>query len=306
MSQKVSVAGICAIDVAWSSNALYFFYRADVMGDSIVVRFLRFSTCSTVDIIPSSSHFRSRTTFEQAEKARLEPESRKGQLQSTCYASRFFGIMIAAPVSTYLYSGYGPGPVVILLACAPLPIIPLLYLFSEDRMRQVQSTKDQCIEIWNTVCCRAVWQPLGFLFLYNLLQVQNSAWRQYLKTVLGFTAQELNSLLVASYIFLFIGTIAYKYFFLQASWRRVYQFCILINGLLTATQLLLIRQKTFGISNFWFSLGDDAAQEFISGVQFLVRLKVEKTPMIYLVQSHACLFHLAWIDHDGKSVSTWQ
>ena len=206
-----------------------------------------------------------------AEKARLEPKSRKGQLQSTCYASRFFGLMVAAPLSTVLYSHYGPGSVVWVIACTPLPIVPLLFAFSEDKVTEIQSTKEQLNEIWNTVQCRAVWQPLGFLYIYNLLQVQNSAWRQFLSTVLDFTAEELNSLLVASYIFLFIGTMAYKQYFLKTSWRRVYQFCILTNGLLTCTQLMLIRGKTFGLSDFWFSLGDDAAQEFISGVQFLVR-----------------------------------
>ncbi|CAJ1948481.1 unnamed protein product [Cylindrotheca closterium] len=215
-------------------------WMADVMGDSIV-----------------------------AEKARLEPKSRKGQLQSTCYASRFFGMMVAAPLSTVMYSHYGPGSVVLLIACTPLPIVPILFAFSESKARPSQPIKEHLTEIWHAVCFRAVWQPLGFLYFFNLLQVQNSAWRQYLSTVLDFTAQELNWLLVASYIFTFVGTMAYKEYFLKTSWRRVYQFCILTNGLLTCTQLLLIKGKTFGLSNFWFSLGDDAAQEFISGVQFL-------------------------------------
>jgi MFS family permease len=105
-------------------------WMADVMGDSIM-----------------------------AEKARLEPEERRGQMQSTCYASRFFGIMIAAPVSTYLYSEYGPGPIVFLLACAPLPILPLLYLFSENRTDHVQSTKQQFDLEYGlpSVCLAAPW-----------------------------------------------------------------------------------------------------------------------------------------------------
>ena len=110
-------------------------WMADVMGDSIV-----------------------------AERARLEPEHAKGQLQSTCYACRFFGIMIAAPTSTFLYSYFGPGSVVLLLAFTPLPMVPLLYFFQEDQTVKLQSTKEQCNEIWNTCCSRAVWQPLGFLF----------------------------------------------------------------------------------------------------------------------------------------------
>ena len=201
--------------------------------------------------------------------------------------------MIAAPTSSFLYSYYGPGAVVLLLSFTPLPMLPLLYLYHEDRNAKFQSTKEQCKEIFNTCCSRAVWQPIGFLFrkfgllhpksksntsaytlvkVFNLLQVQNAAWRQYLSSVLGFSSQQLNSLLVASYVFLFLGTLCYKFYFLQTSWRLVYQFCILVNGLLTAMQLLLIKQKTFGLSNYWFALGDDAAAEFVQGVQFLVRL----------------------------------
>lgn len=217
-------------------------------------------------------HLFSHVSVLQAEKARLEPKSRKGQLQSTCYASRFFGLMVAAPLSTVLYSHFGPSSVVLMIACTPLPIVPFLLAFSETKFRHMQSTREQVIDIWNAVCVRAVWQPLGFLYIYNLLQVQNSAWRQYLSTVLDFTAEELNLLLVVSYIFVFIGTMAYKQYFLKTSWRRVYQLCILTNGLLTCSQLLLIRGKTFGLSDFWFSLGDDAAQEFIHGIQFLVGL----------------------------------
>eukprot|EP00545_Synedropsis_sp_CCMP1620_P001146 CAMPEP_0119019384 /NCGR_PEP_ID=MMETSP1176-20130426/21657_1 /TAXON_ID=265551 /ORGANISM="Synedropsis recta cf, Strain CCMP1620" /LENGTH=289 /DNA_ID=CAMNT_0006973563 /DNA_START=52 /DNA_END=918 /DNA_ORIENTATION=- len=72
------------------------FWLADVMGDSIV-----------------------------AEKAKLEIE--KGHIQSSCYAARFFGLMIAAPCSTYIYSTMGPQSVISLLAILPLVILPTLY-----------------------------------------------------------------------------------------------------------------------------------------------------------------------------------
>jgi hypothetical protein len=177
--------------------------------------------------------------------------------------------MLAAPLSTFCYSYYGPGSVVILLALTPLPMIPLIYVLQEDFHLEIPSTRDQLQEIWNTVSSRSVWQPMAFIYLYNLLQVQNLAWKQYLQTVLNFGATELNALLVVSYMCLFVGTVAYKFLFLHSSWRRVYQVCIVVNGILTALQLLLITGHTFGLSDFWFALGDDAAAEFISGVQFL-------------------------------------
>jgi hypothetical protein len=214
------------------------FWLADVMGDSIV-----------------------------AEKAKLEIE--KGHIQSTCYAARFFGLMIAAPCSTVLYSTLGPHYVISLLAILPLVILPTLYYLTEKRNAPVKSTRDQCGEIWKTVCSRAVWQPMGFVYLYNLLQVSNGAWKEFQKTVLGFTSNQLNIILIVAYVLLYLGVLAYKYYFITWSWRTVYVFTTLLNGVFSALQVLLIYGITFGLSPFLFALGDDAFAEFIGGIQFL-------------------------------------
>ena len=214
------------------------FWLADVMGDSIV-----------------------------AEKAKLERV--KGHIQSTCYACRFFGLMMAAPLSTVLYSTVGPVYVIALLAMLPLTSLPLIFMLKEDRNVPVKSTSDQCSEIYKTVCSRAVWQPMGFVYLYNILQVGNGAWREFLKTVLKFTSNQLNSILIVAYVLLYFGILAYKYYFITWSWRSVYIFTTLINGFFSALQVLLIHGITFGLSNFVFALGDDAFSEFIGGIQFL-------------------------------------
>ena len=138
------------------------FWYADVMADSVV-----------------------------AEKAKLEPEGSRGALQSTCYALRFFALMVFAPVSTAMYPTWGPNSIVFLLGFLPLCIMPLVYNFREEFHPVVLTTKEQCAEIWNTVCSRAVWQPMGFVYLYNVLQIGNSAWKQFLVSTLGFTSVEV-------------------------------------------------------------------------------------------------------------------
>jgi hypothetical protein len=100
---------------------------ADVMGDSVV-----------------------------AEKAKLEPPHAVGSTQSSCYSYRFFGLMIAAPFSAGLYKWFGPYYVILLMAALPLSILPLVYMLGEVRYGEVASTRDQCNEIWNTVCSRYV------------------------------------------------------------------------------------------------------------------------------------------------------
>merc|ERR1711957_903024 len=55
----------------------------------------------------------------------------------------------------------------------------------------------------------------------------------------------------------------------MGSWRSIYVVTTLLNGILSIGQIMLIKGYTFGLSNFWFALGDDAMADFIAGIQFL-------------------------------------
>jgi MFS family permease len=90
------------------------FWMADVMGDSIV-----------------------------AEKAKLEPAHSRGSLQSSCYSYRFFGLMVAVPFSSVLYSNFGPYYIILLLSLLPLSILPLVYMLGEVRYAPIASTREQ-------------------------------------------------------------------------------------------------------------------------------------------------------------------
>lgn len=204
-----------------------------------------------------------------AEKAKLEPPQSRGSIQSSCYSYRFFGFMVAAAFSSALYKHSGPGIVIALLALLPLSVLPLVYMLGENRYAPVASTREQCGEIWKTVCSRSVWQPLSFVYLYNVLQVGNGAWKQFLRTTLGFTASQLNAIYIASCVLIYLGILTYKYYLIQFSWRFVYIVTTLLNGIFSILQVLLIMGITFGLSDFWFALGDDAFAEFIQGIQFL-------------------------------------
>jgi hypothetical protein len=245
-----------------------------------------------------------------AEKAKLEPLHARGSIQSSCYAYRFFGKMIAVPCATYLYSQVGPGAVFALLSALPLAVLPLIWFLQETpvvvgnkshvliqhqaiptttttttdddavpsssltlphlQLYQVlPSTREQCQEIWNAVCSRAVWQPMAFVYLFNLLQVNNGAWKQFLKTTLGFTANDLNIILIVTYVLMYFGILAYKYGMLHWSWRSVYILTTVLSAMLSLLQVLLIQGRTFGISKFFFCLGDEAFTDFIHGIQYM-------------------------------------
>ncbi len=61
-------------------------------------------------------------------------------------------------------------------------------------------------------------------------------------------------------------------FIFQASWRVIYVYSMFLTTFFSLLQLLLIFQintKYLHISNYFFALGDDVIQAYISGIQFL-------------------------------------
>merc|ERR1719148_650750 len=128
------------------------------------------------------------------------------------------------------------------MAILPSLVLPLIYFYKERRVSSVDvDIKEQCYEIWNTVCSRAVWQPMGFVYLYNVMQVGNAAWREFLKSVLGFTSTQLNALLIAAYVLLYLGVMSYKFYFISWTWRAVYIVTTLLNGFFSILQVCLIQ-----------------------------------------------------------------
>jgi BT1 family len=149
-------------------------------------------------------------------------------------------------------------------------LFPFLYFFKEDQNVSIHSIQHQCHEIWNTICSQSVWEPMAFIYIFNLLQVPNPAWRQFLATAYHFSSTQLNLLVVTTYALLLAGMILYKCCFLQTSWRRIFLICILFNAMCSSLQLVMISFKIPKHWNpFWFALGDDALMELMIGIQKL-------------------------------------
>lgn len=206
-----------------------------------------------------------------AEKARHEPPALRGSLQSSCYSARFFATLVGAPTGLVAYT-YGPDKVLLIMALAPVFLVTLpLVRLRESKVSElyIPSPREQCQAIWEAVCRRSVWQPMSFVFLFNVLQTGNGAWRLFLRSKLNFTSVQLNTILVASYGLLFLGIETYKRLLWNWSWRSVYFLTVFAGFVLSLGQIALITGHTFGIPPFLFSMGDDCFAQFVAGIQFL-------------------------------------
>jgi len=233
------------------------------------------------------------------ERSTKECEEDHGHLQSLVYAVRFGAAVVGAVLGGLVYNEgwefsmtFGQ----ILCVAGVLPLVLLLPSlgFVKDMRRPrspsvvvaaagegaVVSVVQEVIEveghppvsqqlrqIWDTVTLRVVFQPMAFIFIYNLFQVPNVSWNSFLQLTLGFTPVMLGALSFGGRLMTFVGILIYKRYFLRSSWRAVYVFSTVLLALLSVLQLLLIFQiNTYlGISNFLFSLGDDVMSAFITG-----------------------------------------
>ncbi len=130
----------------------------------------------------------------------------------------------------------------------------------------------QIEQIWQTVQLKAVWKPMAFVYLFNILQIPNVAWQSYLQKTLHFQPWVLGLSVLLGSIMTFVGILAYKFYFFKVTWRLIYIYSMLLTTFFSLLQIVLIFQwnKTYlHMSNYCFSLGDDVITAYISGIQFL-------------------------------------
>jgi len=206
-----------------------------------------------------------------AEKCKYETDADRGNLQVCCYALRGFGMAVTIPISSFTYSThYGPWYIIMASATIPIFHLPFLYHLQETRVLVPEfSPREQLQQLWKTACSRVVWQPMLFVFTYGVFSVSNAAWREFLKSRLGFTANQLNSLLFFGGALSVLGVAVYKFILIRWSWRTIFIIGVIFNGVFSLLQILLIRGQTFGLDPFLFSLGDEGVMDFLLGTQFI-------------------------------------
>ncbi|GMH48104.1 hypothetical protein TrRE_jg11835 [Triparma retinervis] len=212
------------------------------------------------------------------ERSKYEPEHKKGSAQATCYSVRFFGGILGSLGGCTLYNkqnwGWGLSFSEVCALCAALPLailvpaVPFLYELDGE----AKSVREQVEDIWDMVQLKAVWKPMTFIYIYNLLQTPNVAWNSYLQLTLEFPAWFIGFVALVGSIMTFLGIVIYKKFFMKSSWRAIYVVSSLLTTMFSCMQLILIfgwNERYLHISNYPFAMGDDVIQQFLGGIQFL-------------------------------------
>lgn len=202
------------------------------------------------------------------ERAKLETEETRGTLQTTCYIFRGLGMVVGSIFGAALYNrsswGWGLNISQIFLLNCIVPLISIGWTFqSLIELSPIDTEIDLSLQVknvWKTLQLRAVWKPMAFIYTYNVFQVPNSAWSNFLINGLDFSDFDLGLLTIAAAVMTYSGLIVYKQYFFNVGWQTIYIGSTSLGVCFSFMQLLLIYQVNvaLGIPNLAFSLGDTA------------------------------------------------
>lgn len=195
------------------------------------------------------------------ERVRLESQAVTGSLQSLCWSASALGGIIAAYLGGILLEYVSVRTVFAITAMFPLIVLGVSWLIDEHPVSSNHShhvITQQVQTLWQTVKQRSIWMPVLFIFLWQATPSSGSAFFFFVTNDLGFQPEFLGRLNLVSSVAGLLGVWIFQQFLKAVPIRKIIAWSIILSTLLSLTALILVTHanRTIGISDEWFSLGD--------------------------------------------------
>lgn len=228
------------------------------------------------------------------ELSRGKPQSEAGSLQSLCWASVSVGSVVSAYFSGSLVEVYGVRPVFLITACFPLLVGLAATAIPETRVlsRRVAPTgrvshagvgdnihtetlrrtfANQGKALWGALREKSILYPAIFVFLWQATPSAGTAMLFFETNELGFTTEFLGRIQLLASVASLVGVGVYNGLLKDVELRKIFLWTAILGTGLGMTQLMLITgvNRTLGISDQVFALGDSALLTVLGQVSFM-------------------------------------
>ncbi|KAA8527621.1 hypothetical protein F0562_034984 [Nyssa sinensis] len=219
------------------------------------------------------------------ERARGESQSLSGSLQSLCWGSSAFGGIVSSYFSGSLVDTYGVRFVFGVTALLPLLTSAVAVLVKERPMLGaargqnltlaspgfLESSKENIIQLWDTVRQPNVFLPTVFIFLWQATPQSDSAMFFFTTNKLGFTPEFLGRVKLVTSVASLLGVGIYNGFLKNIPLWKIFIVTTLIGSALGMTQVFLVTglNRQFGISDEWFAMGDSLIITVLGQASFM-------------------------------------
>lgn len=195
------------------------------------------------------------------ERARGESMSDVGSLQSLCWGATALGGILTAYLSGFLLERFSSQVVFGITATFPLIVSAVAWLIADSPVQSgpsLEATRAQIQQLRQAVTQRQIWLPTAFLFLWQATPNSESAFFFFTTNELGFRPEFLGRVRLVTSVASLLGVWLFQRFLKSVPIRRIFLWSTLLSTGLGMTTLLLVTHanRSLGIDDHWFSLGD--------------------------------------------------
>ncbi len=209
------------------------------------------------------------------ERARNESLSKSGSLQSLCWGAAAMGGLISAYFSGLLLEEFSTRTVFGLTAIFPLFGCVAAWFIAEESIdensEQKPIVKVQIQQLWAAISQKTIWLPTLFLFLWQCTPTADSAFFYFSTNELGFTPEFLGRVRLVTSLASLLGIWLFQRFLKTIPFRKIFFWTTIFSSLLGLTALLLVTHtnRTLGIDDHWFALGDSLILTVMGQLTFM-------------------------------------
>jgi folate/biopterin transporter len=208
------------------------------------------------------------------ERARQESVGDAGSLQSLCWGASAVGGILTAYFSGSLLQHFTTRTVFAITASFPLIVSIVAWLISESRLTERTDwaiVRHQLQQLRQAVSQKAIWLPTAFLFLWQATPTAESAFFFFTTNELGFEPEFLGRVRLVTSLAALTGIWLFQRYLKTVPFRVIFGWSTVISAILGLTTLLLVTHanRTLGISDRWFSLGDSLVLTVMGQIAYM-------------------------------------
>ena len=208
------------------------------------------------------------------ERAREEGQGSAGTLQSLAWGASALGGLITAYLGGLLLERSSTQVIFGITATFPLVVCGVAWLITEGPVSEKSNIKvviDQVKLLKGAVSQKVIWMPALFLFLWQATPTADSAFFFFSTNELGFAPEFLGRVRLVTSLASLIGIWIFQRFLKEVSFRKIFGWATVTSALLGMTTLILVTHanRSLGIDDQWFSLGDSSVLTVAGQIAFM-------------------------------------
>jgi folate/biopterin transporter len=208
------------------------------------------------------------------ERARKESLSDSGSLQALTWGTSAVGGLITAYLSGWLLQQFSNQTVFAITATFPLLVSAVAWFITEEPISDrspISSVWNQIKDLRGAITQKAIWLPTAFIFVWQATPSADSAFFYFTTNELGFEPEFLGRVRLVSSIASLIGIWLFQRFLKTIPFRSLMGWTTVISAVIGMTALILVTHtnRTLGIDDRWFSLGDSLILTVMGQIAFM-------------------------------------